>query len=265
MLKITILMDNKVIDHRPFKLKAEWGFSALIETKDGVILFDAGQTAATFANFLALDLPWPQQIVLSHGHFDHTGGLEPFLNLKTTKTLLCHPDSFLPRTYQGAYIGLPFSKELIQSYVQIIEHCDPVEVLPNVWATGQIERKHPSCLVQGATIFKDGQLLPDNIADDQALAIKTSKGGVVILGCCHSGLKNTLIKAEKILKQKINFILGGTHLIAMQPEEIKKMFAEIELKMIAPCHCTGLEREFLLKNILQNKCQLIGSGSVITI
>jgi len=265
MLKITILMDNKIIEPRPFKLKAEWGFSALVETKDGVILFDAGQTAATFANFLALDLPWPQQIVLSHGHFDHTGGLEPFLSLKTTKTLFAHPDSFLPRNYQGAYIGLPFAKELIQSYVQVVEHRNPIEILPKVWVTGEIERKYPSCLVKGATIFKDGQLQPDNIQDDQALAINTPKGGVLILGCCHSGLQNTLAKAEQILNQKVNFIVGGTHLIAMPPEEIKEMFTKIELKMIAPCHCTGLEREFILKNMLKDRCQIVGSGSVIEI
>jgi 7,8-dihydropterin-6-yl-methyl-4-(beta-D-ribofuranosyl)aminobenzene 5'-phosphate synthase len=261
MVKITILVDNKVVNLRPQGLKAEWGFSALIETSE-VILFDAGQTGVAFENLTLLGKPMPKKIVLSHGHYDHTGGLLPFLgDIK----LYAHPDAFLPRFYRGEYIGIPFLREKIECYAEIIEHREPIEVAKNVWALGEIPREFETALLKDSFIVRDGKKEEDKILDDQSLAIKTGDGIVLVLGCCHSGLRNTVKWAEEVVGDEVRYIIGGTHLIAYRDEKIKEIIEHLDFEFIAPCHCTGLRAEFLLMNLLGDRFKLIGSGSEIEI
>ncbi len=264
MIRITVLSDNKVISLRPKGVKSEWGFSALVEI-DGYppFMLDAGQTGIAFENLLILKRPFPEAIVLSHGHYDHTGGLLPFLNY--AKKIYAHPDAFYPRFYQGINIGIPFLKETLSEKVKIVEHREPVEVFEGVWALGEIPRKYEVCLVKGAQIYKNGKIEDDEIRDDQALVIKSEKGGILILGCCHSGLRNTILWAEEVIGQKVKYIIGGTHLIALSEEEIKSLIPSLEIELLAACHCTGLEREFLLSQLLGEKFKFVGSGSVIEI
>lgn len=262
MVKVTILADNKVIALRPQGLKAEWGFSVLIEA-DGPILFDAGQTGIAFENFQLLGLPTPMRIVLSHGHYDHTGGLLPFL--KKDVKLYAHPDVFLPRFYKGEYIGIPFRRERIEDRAEIIEHREPVEVSKNVWALGEIPREFETALLRDTYIIRDGKKEKDTILDDQSLAIKTDRGVLLILGCCHSGLRNTVKWAEEVTGDEVKFIVGGTHLIAYSPEKIKEIISKLDFEFIAPCHCTGLKAEFLLMKMLGDRFKMIGSGSVIEV
>jgi len=260
MVRLTILSDNKVIALRPQGLKAEWGFSCLVETNE-TILFDAGQTGVAFDNLLLLGKPMPKKIVLSHGHYDHTGGLLPFL--RRGVKLYAHPDAFLPRYYKGEYIGIPFVRERIEDRVEIIEHKEPVEVSKNVWALGEIPREFETALLKESYILKDGGKEEDKIMDDQSLAIKTDKGVLLLLGCCHSGLRNTVRWAEEVTGDEVKFVVGGTHLIAYTPDRIREIIGNIDLEFIAPCHCTGLKAEFLLMDMLGEKFRMIGSGSII--
>ncbi len=258
MVRITILSDNKVVALRPQGLKAEWGFSALVEGKE-VLLFDAGQCGVAFENLLLLERPMPKKIVLSHGHYDHTGGLLPFLR-KDVK-IYAHPDAFLPRYYKGDYVGIPFLKDRILG--EVVEHTEPVEVSKGVWALGEIPRRYETALLKDSYIVRDGRKEEDEIKDDQSLAVKTDGGVLLLLGCCHSGLRNTIEWAEEVVGDEVRYIVGGTHLIAYAPEKIKEIVSSLDFEFIAPCHCTGLKAEFLLMRILGERFRMVGSGSVI--
>ncbi len=259
MVRITILADNKVIALRPQGLKAEWGFSALVED----VLFDTGQTGVAFENLLLLNLPMPKKIVLSHGHYDHTGGLLYFL--REGIEIYAHPDAFLPRYYRGEYIGIPFRRELIEERAEIIEHEEPVEVSKGIWALGEVPREFETALLKDSFIIRGGVKERDEIRDDQSLAVKTENGILLILGCCHSGLRNTVKWAEEVVGDEVRYVVGGTHLIAFKPEEIREIVRKLDLEFIAPCHCTGSKAEFVLKEIFGERFKMVGSGSVLDV
>ena len=260
MMRITILTDNKVVNLRPQGLKAEWGFSALIEASE-VVLFDTGQSGVALENLLLLNKPMPKKIVLSHGHYDHTGGLIHFKDVE----LYAHPDAFLPRYYKGEYIGIPFMKDKIENNMKVVEHKEPIEVAKNIFALGEIPRKYETALLKDSFIIRNGKKERDEILDDQSLAIKTDEGVVLVLGCCHSGLRNTIEYAEEVTGDEVKYIIGGTHLIAYNEEQIKEIVKDIDVELMAPCHCTGLRVEYLLMKLLGDKFRLIGSGSTIEI
>lgn len=264
MVEAVILVDNKVVNLRPQGLKAEWGFSALIKAKE-VILFDTGQTGVAFGNLLLLKEDKPTKVVLSHGHYDHTGGLMNFLRSFDLK-LYTHPDAFLPRFYKGDYIGIPFKKEQISAYAEVVEHREPIEISKDVWALGEIPRKHEQALLSDSYIVR-GEREFDEIKDDQSLAVKTDGGVALILGCCHAGIRNTVEYAEEVVGDEVRFVVGGTHLITFKGNKLLEILNWIEKKFdwIAPCHCTGLTNEFLLKEKLGDRCRIIGSGDRLTL
>ncbi len=261
-MKVTILADNKVVNLRPPGLMAEWGFSALIEAEE-VILFDAGQSVA-YGNYRLLGKTEISKIVLSHGHYDHTSGLLPFLkdsSLRGVK-LYAHPDAFSVRYLGDLYIGIPFRKEVIENFVKIVEHREPVRLTPSVWALGEIPRKWDEATL--GTVIVDGRAEKDRILDDQSLALKTDGGVALILGCCHAGLLNTVEWAEEVTGDEVKYVVGGTHFIAYSEEKIKEIVGKLDIEMMAPCHCTGLKNEFLLSNLLGNRFTMVGSGSELT-
>ncbi len=260
-MEVVILSDNKVTKLRPQGLKAEWGFSALIKGRENV-LFDTGQTGIAFDNLITLREERPAKVVLSHGHYDHTGGLMEFVKAFDLK-VFAHPDAFLPRFYRGEYIGIPFRKERIRA--EIVEHREPLEVSKGIWALGEIPRRHKSALLSDSYIIREGRKEFDEILDDQSVAVKTDNGIALILGCCHSGLMNTVEYAEEVLGDEVKYVIGGTHLISLRGEELLDVVRWLDSKvdLIAPCHCTGLENEFLLKSKLGEKCKIVGVGSVV--
>ncbi len=264
MVRITVLADNKVVDLRPQGLMAEWGFSALVE--DYGILFDTGQTGIALKNLLILKKEFPEKLVLSHGHYDHTGGLMEFLSVRKLKIFL-HPDAFLPRYYRGEYIGIPFPKEKIENFAEVIEHREPIKVDKNVWALGEIPRKYETALLSDSYLIKEGKKMDDEILDDQSLAIKTERGVVLLLGCCHSGLRNTVVWAEEVTGDEVKFVIGGTHLIALKGERLMEVIKWLDRKieLIAPCHCTGIRNELILMEHFKERFKMVGSGSTVEI
>ena len=262
MAKIYILADNKVVQLRPKGLLAEWGFSAAIDN----VLFDAGQKIAAHRNASLLGLKEFDRIVLSHGHYDHTGGLLDFLlDAKTKPKIYVHPEVWLPRYYEGSYIGIPYCREEIEDFAEIIEHREPVEVAKNVYALGEIPRKHEDVGI--GKVRRDNELVEDRVFDDQSLAIKTDKGVAVVFGCCHAGVRNTIEYAEEVCGDEVRFVIGGTHLVALKDNEVLEVARWLEKKVefVAPCHCTGFKAEAILASKLGEKFKLIGAGSVIEI
>jgi len=253
-VKITILADNKILVPKP--LKAEWGFSALIEGKE-VVMFDVGLGTA-LDNLLALQKPFPEKIVLSHGHYDHTSALYPF---PKKLPLYAHPDIFLPRFFEGRFIGIPYQKELIIHNFNFVEQKEPLEVSKGIWALGEVPREFETATLKDSFAIRDGKKERDEIRDDQSIAIKTDKGVVLLLGCCHSGLRNTLKWAEEVVGDEVKFVIGGTHLIAYSEEKIAEIVKSLKVELISPTHCTGLKAEMLIARLLGERYKPVGVGS----
>jgi 7,8-dihydropterin-6-yl-methyl-4-(beta-D-ribofuranosyl)aminobenzene 5'-phosphate synthase len=243
-------------------LLAEHGLSLLLTVHRGeekhTLLFDTGHTQVGVLHnmeILEVNPDEVETIVLSHAHMDHTGCLYPLLDQMTRPmTLAVHPDAFLfPRfkeTKDGKRLRFPrtlIKDELINKKVDILETKAPTPILSDmVMITGGVERQ--TAFEKGlpnALIERDGKMEEDPIADDQSLAIHLKgKGLVVVSGCSHAGIINTVLQAKEITGvQKVHGILGGFHLIGPKAESLLESTIEELVKMepevLVPMHCTG--------------------------
>lgn len=250
-ISVTTLSENTVAGPN---LLAEWGLSILVETEPVNILLDTGQSlsASHNADILGVDLSKVDKIVLSHGHFDHTGGLRHVL-LKTRKEMeiIAHPDMWSAKYarrqgQQDRYIGIPFQQQELESLgARFHLTTEPVNITDNIMTTGVVpmvtdfEQIDPNLFVRGDTGWQADELL-----DDQALIINTEPGLIVILGCAHRGIINTLYHAQQLTGVKqIRIVLGGCHLIGATEEQIWQTIAalkELGVPRIGVSHCTGL-------------------------
>ena len=256
-LRITTLSDNTAGRGR---FLAEWGLSFLVETDEVNILFDTGKSISASHNAATVrfDLNQIDKIVLSHGHNDHTGGLRQILRkMKKEVEIIAHPDiwSAKYRRRQGEadkYIGIPFQRQKLESLgARFNLTTKPLKITDSIMTTGEIpmvtefEQIDPNLFVK-----EDGGLQPDKLLDDLALVIKTGAGLVVVLGCAHHGIINTLYHAQQLTGVKsIHAILGGAHLISASKERIRLTIAalkELGVQRLGLCHCTDLPAASLL-------------------
>ncbi len=260
-LRITILAENSVVV--PFDVIGEHGFSAFVEMDGFNFLFDTGQGKALVNNALALkkDLSSAQFLYLSHGHYDHTGGMVDLLKIKSPIDVYAHPDMFSERYwFKGGvqkYIGVQFSKEYLESLGANFKfHKEFQEIAKNVYSSGEVERNTPFEKIDAEMKVKNenGELVQDQIWDDYSMAIKTSKGLVVILGCAHAGIVNILNHFIKQTGEKeIYAVLGGTHLGFANDEQIDetvKVLDKYNIQKLGVSHCTGLKVSAKLYNKL---------------
>lgn len=256
-LRITTLSDNTAGRGR---FLAEWGLSFLVETDEVNILFDTGKSISASHNAATVrfDLSQIDKIVLSHGHNDHTGGLRQILRkMKKEVEIIAHPDiwSAKYRRRQGEadkYIGIPFQRQKLESLgARFNLTTKPLKITDNIMTTGEIpmatefEQIDPNLFVK-----EDGGLQPDKLLDDLALVIKTEAGLVVVLGCAHHGIINTLYHAQQLTGVKsIHTVLGGAHLISASEERIRLTIAalkELGVQRLGLCHCTDMPAACLL-------------------
>jgi 7,8-dihydropterin-6-yl-methyl-4-(beta-D-ribofuranosyl)aminobenzene 5'-phosphate synthase len=252
--RITIICENSV--SRKGGL-GEHGFSAYLETERGNFLFDTGRGEALIPNLLAFDKdPLAiQKIFLSHGHYDHTGGLAAILELLGEVDILAHPEIFSVRyniskkdgQENRRYAGLKFVRSYLESLGgRFILEKDFREVTREMFLTGEVPRRtffekgDPKLFVE-----REGKLMPDSFFDDQSLVIESPRGLVLLLGCAHSGLINTLDHVvAKTGKEKFYAIVGGTHLDFVSPSQVEETMGALrnyQIERIGVSHCTGLK------------------------
>jgi 7,8-dihydropterin-6-yl-methyl-4-(beta-D-ribofuranosyl)aminobenzene 5'-phosphate synthase len=251
-LQITTLSENTAGLRN---LLGELGLSILVETEGLNILFDTGQSisASHNADILGIDLSQVNKIVLSHGHYDHTGGLKQILRRigKKRIEIIAHPDIWAVKYkrregQEDEYIGILFHRQTLESlgaHFNLTK--EPVRITDNIMTTGEIpmvtdyEEIEPHLQVKEGKRFK-----PDKLLDDQALIINTEPGLVVILGCAHRGIINTLYHAQRLTGvKKIHAVLGGCHLTDASEERVWLTIAaikELGVQRLGVCHCTGL-------------------------
>lgn len=273
-IKITALAENTAGKR---ELLAEHGLSFLIESGRKKILFDTGQGLALRHNVekLNIDLKTIATVVLSHGHYDHTGGLTFALNGMNCPRLYVHPEAFsqkYARNPDGSAreVGMTAGNKITAGELaEIIFVEEKTEIAPGLFLTGPIPRT-TDFEDTGGSFFKDPDCrTPDDLPDDQATFIETRNGTVVILGCAHSGVINTLRYIQTLTANRpIHTVIGGMHLVNAGPERMDRTVEELRrfnIQRLIPCHCTGFAAMVCLWNEFPGKCKTCPAGHVIEI
>ena len=275
-LRITTLSENTANTR---SLLAEQGLSILVETDDINILFDTGQSisAGYNADTLGIDLSKIGKIVLSHGHFDHTGGLRQILRkMRKQVEIIAHPDIWAAKYIhregqQDRYIGIPFQRQELESLgANFNLTTKPLKITDNIMTTGEVamvtdfEEIEPELVVK-----EDDGWHPDRLLDDQALIINTELGLIIILGCAHRGIINTLYHAQQLTGIKpIHTVLGGSHLITASEERIWLTIAalrDLSIQRLGLCHCTGLPAASLIAQEFGDSFSFNNAGTILNL
>jgi len=250
-VKITTLVDDYCFRG---KLLGEHGLAILLETLHGKVLFDTGQGMVLRHNILTLNVNFSDisAIAISHGHNDHTGGLKEALAIigADEMPVYAHEGIFRQRKKEnerGELVptGIPFGKEELESLGASFRfNSGPEEIIKGITITGPIERGFKETKTKSHFILDKGELVEDPFDDDQALIVETGRGIVVVLGCAHAGVINTLNHVEKITGEKYFYALfGGTHLLQADKQQLESTLREIErrrIEVLGFSHCTGV-------------------------
>lgn len=271
-VRITILVDNYVARRG---LLAEHGWACWIERPDCRVLFDTGQGTALLHNArrLGIRLETADAIVLSHGHYDHTGALAAMLDTLPGARVFAHPAA-LQEKYAGnpdgttRSVGMPV--EALASERRLAERLTPTtgptEVAPGVFATGEVPRVEAFEAGNGH-FFRDAAARhTDELPDDQALVIQSDAGPAVILGCAHAGPVNTLKHVATLTHDAAPvLVVGGMHLHSANTQRLAATIAARAVQRVGtlvPSHCTGLNAFAYLRQHLGERCRPAGVGAV---
>ncbi|MCF8011789.1 MAG: MBL fold metallo-hydrolase [Clostridiales bacterium] len=277
MVKLTTLCENTAMG---MGYTGEWGLSVLAESKEETVLLDTGFSDSILRNSVTagVDLKKINKIVLSHGHSDHTGGLRPLLQKLSKKMdITAHPrvwdKKYTARSTGGSsgyrFIGIPFCKEELEGLGASFSYSKaPVWLNDHMVTTGEIPMVTPFEKIDKNMLIKteDG-FVPDPLLDDRALVIKTGKGLVIILGCAHRGMINTIIHAREITGiEKIYTVIGGTHLIRAGKEQLEQTIAALKdfnVEKLGVSHCTGLPPSAVLASEFGENFFFNNAGNVV--
>ena len=264
-VRVTLLVENTM--HGP-DLLAEHGLAYWIEQPDGrAILFDTGQGRVLIHNAFQLGVAWDrlEAVALSHGHYDHTGGLAQVWSRVGEVKVYAHP-AFSARKFarpkdgRVREIGLPAAaQEALHRHPAALQPAEtPTEILPGLMLTGQVPRKNPWEDTGGPFFLDPAGQTPDPLLDDQALYFPCAEGTVVLLGCAHAGLVNTLRYIQELTHDApIHAVIGGMHLGSASPERMEftlQSLRQMGIGQVAPAHCTGWSAVVALADLFGVRC-----------
>ena len=269
-ITVTVLAENTA---QGMGLLGEHGLSLWIETAETCALFDTGQGLVLPHNAerMNVDLDCTDSIVLSHGHYDHTGGLSHALNQAPHARLFLHPSTlvsrFACREGKSREIGMPAGvREVVNARLSsVIWTKGPTEIAAGMVVTGPIPRRTAFENTGGPFFLDADGKTPDPIEDDQAMWILTRDGLVVLLGCAHAGVVNTLEFIRELTgRRPIRAILGGMHLGSATDERLTRTIeslSQIHVQEMWPCHCTGATATAQLMTVFVGRCHPGGVGT----
>ena len=249
-MKLTILVDNNTFIDQYYH--GEPALSLYIEEDGKRILFDTGysEIVLTNAEKMGIDLSKITHLVLSHGHDDHTRGLQ-FLNEKIDLSkveAIAHPKCFLPKYVGDLYVGSPYTQQQIEE-ITSYRHCkEPYYLSEKLIYLGEIPRKNQFENQKPIGKYVEaGEKLDDYLKDDTAMVYQSEQGLFVITGCSHSGICNIIEYAKEVCKtDKVYGVLGGFHLFH-DDEQLRNTisyFQENQIQLLYPCHCVSLLARF---------------------
>ena len=259
MIRLTTLVDNCV---RAQGLVAQHGLSILAEGSFGRILFDTGATDSVLmdnAASLGLDLSTVDHIVLSHGHWDHGGGLMAAMDVAKDAPVWMHHAALLPRVHGRGESArdIALSEALRLRLVREISRWKDVreltEIAPGVWATGPVSGTRPGWSHAG--LWQNAILdVPDMVPEEQALVLDSGEGLALLVGCAHFGLANLFAQVRSEFPDKqIVAVVGGLHLESAPDEalmELAQQMKDVGIRSFHPCHCSGWEASHRLAGML---------------
>ncbi len=237
-MEVTILTDN----HAGGRFGAEHGLSLWIKYRDFHLLMDAGHSRLFLDNAALLNIDVQAQaeaVVLSHGHWDHGDGLRHI----SGKPLYTHPLSFIKRFRQQdhSYIGLDLTEKEMSEQFTLHSSAEPVEITSGLFFLGEVPRTLPFDM--GETTFVDSSGAPDYVPDDSGVAAVVNGELVVVSGCAHAGICNTILHAQRVTGiRKVRVVMGGFHL---KKDDVRlrstiEWLKDQQVKQVMPSHCTEL-------------------------
>ena len=283
-MRIIILVDNmcgtpyvqsrfvKRLDSPAKSFMGEQGFSVFVETDAGQrLLIDAGASETAILNNLGAVGHEPKDlnaVFVTHGHYDHVGGLVPFINAGVP--IYTHPKTFVSKRYSTAgevKTDISPSPSVMEALgkAKLNFSSSPIEIMPGVKTSGEIPRVTDFEQTLNFLREEEGKMVEDVLLEEQALYLVTKRGLVVITGCSHPGIVNIVQHAKKSTGSKIHMVIGGFHLGGASLDRIRKTMDQLKslgVDRIAPLHCTGFEA---MKNISDRFVgfELLPAGSEI--
>lgn len=280
-LRLTVLVEDSASLEKP-DLIAKHGLSFLIETSvagvDSRVLMDTGpppDIALQNADMIGADIQQLDAVAISHGHYDHMGGLLEVLRRTCRPTpVVAHPLLFSPKFTLNPnlkFIGPGFDQTSVTAAGGILLFArNPVKIASGVMTSGEVARQTAFEKAEGFWKVEDGCFVQDAIIDEQALLINVKNNGlVVITGCAHSGIINTLKHAKKTSGiDDLCAVVGGFHLARADDNRIQATIEELvrmDPKSVFPCHCAGTKATHRLVSSFADDCRPIRTGDVIVL
>jgi len=272
-VKISVIVENTAGGDGTI---SEHGMCFWIDTGATQAIFDTGQGGALLHNARIMGVPLEQaeSVILSHGHFDHTGGLKTVLHLARNPKVYAHQAAFQPKFACNEYgqsraIGMPamIEKSVRKLAGDIFFTTRPTQIADPVFVTGEIPRVTDFEDTGGPFFLDEGCIEDDPFLDDQALFFESSKGIVVLLGCAHAGVINTLLYIQQLTHGKpIHAVMGGMHLLSASRKRMDKTIeylTRINPDLLGSAHCTGSEATVELWEAFSQKCFPCPAGTSI--
>ena len=273
-MKITMLSENTSVSE---DFKSEHGLSILIQTKSAVLLFDTGASGAFFRNAQKMDADISEvtHLVISHGHYDHGGGIDTFLQENDQASIFIREEAFGGQyakraSGQTEYVGLP--EHLINNGRMVFTQ-DMTEITPGITLYGNITNVEPiPATNSGLLMEKEGQMMPDNFSHEQVMTVMEDGKMLLVTGCSHHGIVNILAFIKSLTAQEPDVVIGGFHLESHSAgtaddrllDQIASKLSKTRTQYYT-CHCTGLAAYKKLNLRMGDQMKYLSCGQTITI
>lgn len=275
-MKITTLIENN--SGKDERLHTEHGLSVYIEVDGKNVLFDTGQSGKFIDNAktLGIDLKELDYVIISHGHYDHSGGFERLMEEINPNIKLFLGDGFFDKKYglmesgDYQYLGNSFDEEYLKEKnipTKFIQE-DVTKVTENLMIFTNFNRKEEfENTNQTMYLRENGQYKKDMFLEEISLGLKTEDGLFVIVGCSHVGIVNILQTIRERTNMNIHGLIGGTHLVKEDDDKINKIIEYLDeenVEVLGACHCTGKQGETMFSQQLEDSFIENNTGTVLT-